>query len=78
MKCPLCGGLTSKVLDTRTNHVNTVIRRRRICGVCDSRYSTVEVTDLELDPSQKRKLKLINDLENVSDQVEKIILEVKA
>ena len=45
MKCPFCGKLDTKVIDTRTMEDNTVIRRRRFCDSCDGRFTTYERID---------------------------------
>jgi transcriptional repressor NrdR len=34
MKCPYCGHLENKVVDSRLNKENTIIRRRRSCESC--------------------------------------------
>lgn len=45
MKCPFCGKLDTKVIDTRTMEDNTVIRRRRFCDSCEGRFTTYERID---------------------------------
>ena len=42
MKCPNCGSLKDKVLDTRQSKDGTVIRRRRECMECGFRFTTYE------------------------------------
>jgi len=42
MKCPFCGCLDTKVLDSRPNDENTSIRRRRECESCRKRFTTYE------------------------------------
>lgn len=42
MKCPFCGNLDSKVIDSRLNEDGTSIRRRRECMGCVKRYTTYE------------------------------------
>lgn len=42
MKCPFCGGLDSKVVDSRLSEDGTSIRRRRECTSCAKRYTTYE------------------------------------
>ena len=42
MKCPFCGCLGSKVLDSRPNEDKTAIRRRRECNECLRRFTTYE------------------------------------
>ncbi|MCX7991312.1 MAG: transcriptional regulator NrdR [Proteobacteria bacterium] len=46
MKCPFCGFLEDKVLDSRTNKDGTEIRRRRACLNCNRRFSTREIIEL--------------------------------
>ncbi|MDA0243683.1 MAG: transcriptional regulator NrdR [Chloroflexi bacterium] len=41
MKCPYCGEDKTKVIDT-AHDGRGGIRRRRVCQVCDNRFSTVE------------------------------------
>ncbi len=41
MKCPHCGTLDTKVVDTRHDSKGNV-RRRRECKVCERRFSTLE------------------------------------
>ena len=45
MKCPFCGNVDTKVIDTRTMDDNTVIRRRRSCDECGGRFTTYERID---------------------------------
>ncbi|MBE6641731.1 MAG: transcriptional repressor NrdR [Ruminococcaceae bacterium] len=45
MKCPSCGHIESKVLDSRPINDNASIRRRRECLVCQRRFTTYEVID---------------------------------
>lgn len=42
MKCPYCGNLDNKVIDSRLNKDCTITRRRRSCMVCDQRFTTYE------------------------------------
>ncbi len=42
MKCPFCGCLESKVLDSRPTEEGTSIRRRRECIECQKRFTTYE------------------------------------
>ncbi len=49
MKCPSCGNMETKVLDSRVVDDGRGIRRRRACEYCEQRFSTMEkivVTDL--------------------------------
>jgi transcriptional repressor NrdR len=42
MKCPFCGFMESKVLDSRLSREMDTIRRRRECLKCGKRFSTAE------------------------------------
>lgn len=42
MKCPFCGNLDNKVLDSRTAKEGEVVRRRRECLSCNRRFTTYE------------------------------------
>ena len=42
MKCPFCGCIDTKVLDSRPNEDRTAIRRRRECEKCKKRFTTYE------------------------------------
>jgi transcriptional repressor NrdR len=42
MKCPFCGELDNKVIDSRVSKDGTVIRRRRECIDCSRRFTTYE------------------------------------
>lgn len=42
MKCPYCGHLDNKVIDSRLNKECTITRRRRSCLACDQRFTTYE------------------------------------
>jgi transcriptional repressor NrdR len=42
MKCPFCGSLDNKVVNSRLTPDQTSIRRRRECAACASRFTTYE------------------------------------
>ena len=42
MKCPFCGELDNKVIDSRVSKDGSVIRRRRECIDCTRRFTTYE------------------------------------
>lgn len=42
MKCPFCGHLDNKVIDSRLSQGGEVTRRRRECDNCARRYTTYE------------------------------------
>ncbi len=45
MKCPFCGNLDDKVVDSREGKEGAVIRRRRECMNCDRRFTSYERID---------------------------------
>jgi transcriptional repressor NrdR len=42
MKCPFCGNLEDRVIDSRTSREGDVIRRRRECLKCERRFTSYE------------------------------------
>jgi len=42
MKCPFCGEINNKVIDSRLSKDGNVIRRRRECVECNRRFTTYE------------------------------------
>ncbi len=46
MRCPFCGDNETQVKDSRPTEDNTVIRRRRFCPSCGSRFTTFERVQL--------------------------------
>ncbi|HEX4199694.1 MAG TPA: transcriptional regulator NrdR [Caulobacteraceae bacterium] len=46
MRCPFCGHPDSQVKDSRPTEDDAVIRRRRSCPQCDSRFTTFERVQL--------------------------------
>jgi len=42
MKCPFCGEINNKLIDSRLSKDGNVIRRRRECIVCSRRFTTYE------------------------------------
>lgn len=46
MRCPFCSSDDTQVKDSRPSEDNTVIRRRRVCPVCGSRFTTFERVQL--------------------------------
>jgi len=42
MKCPFCGILDNRVIDSRLSQAGEVTRRRRECDGCGRRYTTYE------------------------------------
>lgn len=42
MRCPFCGNLEDRVVDSRESREGDVIRRRRQCVRCDRRFTSYE------------------------------------
>jgi transcriptional repressor NrdR len=45
MKCPFCGFIEDRVVDSRESREGDVIRRRRQCVKCDRRFTSYERID---------------------------------
>lgn len=50
LKCPLCGGPLDFVKDSRAGHEHgfKVVHRRRECGDCGKRSTTIELTEADM------------------------------
>jgi len=48
MRCPFCGAMDTKVIDSRLSGDNDQIRRRRECLECQERFTTYESAELNL------------------------------
>ncbi|MBI2440506.1 MAG: transcriptional repressor NrdR [Lentisphaerae bacterium] len=42
MRCPKCGQINDKVIDSRAAREGSIIRRRRLCLQCEHRFTTYE------------------------------------
>ena len=70
MKCPFCGFLESKVIDSRPAEEGTTIRRRRECLACHKRFTTYDTIEhlplvvVKRDGSRQQfdRVKLINGM----------------
>lgn len=93
MKCPFCGNIESRVLDSRPSEEWEKIRRRRECTKCLRRfttYETIETTPLmvikkdgTLEPfiAEKLKTSLLKSCEKRQisvEQIEKATSEIEA
>lgn len=47
MKCPYCGEIETRVLDSRSTQDASAIRRRRQCARCSNRFTTMEKAEEE-------------------------------
>ena len=92
MKCPFCGFLESKVIDSRPAEEGTMIRRRRECLACQKRFTTYETIEylplvvVKRDGSRQQfdRVKLINGMVRACEkrpvtlsQLEKIADEIE-
>ena len=48
MKCPYCGHLENRVVDSRLNKDFTITRRRRMCDACSRRFTTYERLEMTM------------------------------
>ena len=48
MKCPFCGSVDNRVIDSRLSQGDEVTRRRRECEGCNRRFTTYERIELVL------------------------------
>lgn len=66
MKCPYCGFIEDKVIDSRPTEENTAIRRRRECLQCMKRFTTYEkVEGVPLMVIKKDKTRQVFDREKL-------------
>ena len=92
MKCPFCGFLESKVIDSRPAEDGSTIRRRRECLACQKRFTTYEIIEhlplvvVKRDGSRQTfdRVKLINGMVRACEkrqvtlaQLEKIADEIE-
>ncbi|MBC8208058.1 MAG: transcriptional repressor NrdR [Desulfobulbaceae bacterium] len=76
MKCPYCGHVDSKVVDSRVNKENTITRRRRSCLECGQRFTTYERLEMLVPVLVKKdgrreewnRLKLVVGLEKACEK----------
>jgi len=75
MKCPFCGHLGDKVVDSRESKEGEVIRRRRECLGCGRRFTSRERVERQkligglLKACEKRPVSVAS-LEKIADRVE--------
>lgn len=92
MKCPYCGYVESKVIDSRPAEEGSTIRRRRECLACNKRFTTYEIIErlplvvVKRDGSRQSfdKVKIINGLVRACEkrpvaleQLESIAMEIE-
>ena len=62
MKCPYCGFVESRVIDSRPTDEGERIRRRRECLKCGKRFTTYEVIEKDKSRETFDRSKLLNGL----------------
>jgi len=68
MQCPECFSAKTFVYDSRKSGVT--IRRRRQCGVCSHRFSTIEVLiPLGKDMREKRKQRTLEKIQTLLNEL---------
>ena len=68
MKCPSCGNIDSKVLDSRPNSDCSSIRRRRECTNCQKRFTTFEtIENITFSVIKKNKTRELFDKRKLLD-----------
>ena len=76
MKCPFCGNLEDKVIDSRTSREGNAIRRRRECLKCAKRFTSYErvedivpmVVKKDGRREQFEREKILNDLKKACEK----------
>ncbi len=48
MRCPFCEASDTRVVDSRLVGDSAQVRRRRLCSVCEERFTTYETAELNL------------------------------
>jgi len=67
MRCPFCGAIDTRVVDSRLGGDSDQVRRRRECTECEERFTTYETAELNL----PRVIKSRGNREPFSDAKEK-------
>ena len=93
MRCPFCGNIDTKVIDTRAMEDNSAIRRRRLCEKCSERFTTYERVDMipltviksdnrrenfDRDKLLKSALKSFHKRSVSRDEIESMISDIEA
>jgi transcriptional repressor NrdR len=92
MRCPFCGALDTRVIDSRLSQEGDQVRRRRECTECKERFTTYEAAELNMprvvksngnrEPFREEKLRagMLRALEKRpvgSDRIEAAINRIK-
>jgi transcriptional repressor NrdR len=76
MRCPFCGSDDTQVKDSRPTEENGAIRRRRFCGTCGQRFTTVErvqLRDLTVVKSDGRRVPF--DRDKPTKQIGELVMD---
>ena len=65
MKCPNCGGENFSTVDSRWGE--GLVRRRRECRSCFTRFNTIEITELEYNKIKRQN----RQFEEIADRFRK-------
>lgn len=74
--CPKCGSVKSYVVDSRAAF--NMVRRRRVCGDCEQRYSTYEIILNVHKPSELAKkmkehhLEILKNMDSMLDLIAEV------
>jgi len=76
MRCPFCGHIEDKVIDSRQSKDGDAIRRRRECLKCEARFTSYERIEEVLPPVIKKdgrrepfdRLKILHGLEKACEK----------
>ncbi len=72
MKCPFCGEIDNKVIDSRPGKNGDAIRRRRECIVCGRRFTTYEhIEEIPVTIIKKDGRREVFNSENVRSGIQK-------
>jgi transcriptional repressor NrdR len=72
MKCPFCGEIDNKVIDSRPGKNGDAIRRRRECIICGRRFTTYEhIEEMPIMIIKKDGRREVFNSENVRSGIQK-------
>ncbi len=70
MNCPKCGANQLKCIDSRPT--DDSVRRRKMCLVCEHRFTTMEVCVRDYKSTKTREVLLANQFAAISDLADQI------
>jgi transcriptional repressor NrdR len=74
MICPFCGNEDTQVKDSRPAEDGAAIRRRRLCGNCDARFTTFERVQIREITLVKRDV----DAEQIAMAINEIVRQLES